>query len=883
MHAADVFLVFKGCSMYALPQILLMAVLVTSVQADVPGEPFLAVPRAAVAPVVDGALDDAAWKTAACQPFLFDKGTFLPVNEGTRTRSFLTWDDEKLYVGFEAGEPNPDGLMLRRTGRDFGSLDDDDTAWLWLQVPDGSEYYRFCLSSGGFIFDEQGLNSEWSADLESAAEVGADAWTAEFSIPWADIGGPPQPGQVWRANFTRHRIVGPPKFSEWSNTGPAARKPHLFGYLRFVDTAPVIHELGLGTELPGRNRLTAKVAAPDEGTSLRIRHADGDDGVAGIPLPRTAGRNVTLDYPLTTRTPGKLVVELSRGANVFMRLPVKTSVEPAIRAGRIDESLELLAGMAVEPEYETLRAALEDLRSRGEAALAAADEVIAVAHDAGKSVPRERWGEVAAPVLEFQDVTQQPVLWTQHALARSFPTTVPPKIERLEKLEIAAAVNELEAVAVLVRNVFFPDDIDLRIELGEVEPVEGEGGNPMRRANIRLAEALMIPTRAHGVTADPVSTLGKAGVFHVPMNQTREIWVEVDTAGVSPGLYRIPVQVHPLDYEAGVLVSSFVLEVRVWDFALPDELPISVFNFDYTRAQTGHPDYMNDQRRCYTDVFQVTGIPGPEEDGSADFSVLDPVLARLPDDAQAFMEVWFMRSNGWQERFGPWVRNLVDYMRSQGLSYDRWFLHIFDESASDDFLECATQVKEADPRVRISTTHMAEDEERLRMFVPLIDIWIPIFRHLDKPGLEVMKASGKPVWTYDCGTTPMFSTTRHRFLPWRAWRYGLDGVTLWTYSQNNWNDPPHEHNFGQFFRAADGGTVPSKRWVAWRDGLEDYMYLVLYEDELSKRGGPSAEDEDLLEQARACGDENPPPIERYHDVRNAIAERILALRAAGLP
>ena len=852
--------------------------LISSSRADPPGEPFLAVPRAGEAPVIDGALDDAAWKTAACQPFLFDKRSFRPVDEGTRTRSFLSWDDEKLYVGFEASEPNPDGLMLRRTGRDFGSLDDDDTVWFWIQAPDANAYYRFCVSSGGFIFDEQGMNSEWNADLESAAEVGADAWKAEFSIPWAAIGGPPQPEQVWRANFTRHRIVGPPKFSEWSNSGPAARAPHLFGYLRFVDSAPAIRELKLGTDLPGRNRLTARVAAPDDGSSLRVRHADGDDGVAVLGLPQGAGRNVTLDYPITTRTPGKLVVELAGGEEVYLRLPIKTSLEPTIRADHINESLVLLAGMAAEPGNETLWAALEDLRSRGEAALASADEVIAAAHRAGKSVPQGTWREVAAPVLEFQEVTRQPVIWTQHALARSFPATVPAKIGRLDKIEIAAAVNELEAAALLVRSVFFDDDVDLRIELGEVERIEGERENPLRRSHIRIAEALMIPTRAHGVTADPVSTLGNAGVFHLPVSETREIWFEADTAGLSPGLYRIPVQIHPLDYEAGILVTSFVLEVRVWDFELPDEIPIAVYNFDYTRGLSGNHDYAEDQRRARTSVFHVTNIPVAEEDGSADFSVLDDRLARLPDNAQAFMEVWFMRAGGWKDNFGPWVRSLAAYMQSQGLDYDRWFLHIFDESASDDFLECATKVKEADPRVRISSTHMAHDAERQRLFVPVIDIWMPIYRALDRPELAIMKESGKPVWTYDCGTTPMFSTTRHRFLPWRAWRYDLDGVTLWTYSQNNWNDPPYEHNFGQFFGSSHGGTVPSKRWIAWREGLEDYLYLVRYEEELAKRGGPAEEDEALLALARECGAEDPPGIERYYEVREAIAARILELR-----
>ena len=80
------------------------------------------------------------------------------------------------------------------------------------------------------------------------------------------------------------------------------------------------------------------------------------------------------------------------------------------------------------------------------------------------------------------------------------------------------------------------------------------------------------------------------------------------------------------------------------------------------------------------------------------------------------------------------------------------------------------------------------EPERIRELSPYIDIWCPIFRDLDELGLEEMQATGKPVWMYDCGTTPLFSTSQHRFLPWRAWRYNLDGVTLWTCSQSHWND-----------------------------------------------------------------------------------------------
>ncbi len=496
---------------------------------------------------------------------------------------------------------------------------------------------------------------------------------------------------------------------------------------------------------------------------------------------------------------------------------------------------------------------------------------------AGKTVPQEEWERAAEPVQEFERVIQQPVLWTQNPLARSGPGITPAEVKRLKRIDVAAAVNEQEAAALLVRNVFAEGDVDLRIEMGAVEREEGEADHPLHRANITLAEALMIPTRAHGVTAEPVSPLGKAGVFHVPLNQTREIWFMVDTAGVSPGTYTVPIHLHPLVWDADVLSSEFELRVEILDIELPTKMPISVYAFDYSRGVSGNPAYLADLLRCGTDTFHVTGVPPPDGEGHADFTQMDSMLDHLPEGAQAILEVWFMRSRSWQPHYETWVQELVGYMKSRGLDYDRWALHIFDESANDDFLECAQAIKRIDPGFRISQDHMGSPE-RMREFEPYVDIWIPIFRDLDKPGLEVMRASGKPVWMYDCGTTPMFATSRHRFLPWRAWRYHLDGVTIWTYSQNHWNDPPRDQNFGMFFSAADGGSIPSKRFEAWREGLDDYRYLHLYDAELDKLGRTTPRDEEILKQARELGAESPSPIERYDEVRTRIAHRILELQ-----
>ena len=100
-------------------------------------------------------------------------------------------------------------------------------------------------------------------------------------------------------------------------------------------------------------------------------------------------------------------------------------------------------------------------------------------------------------------------------------------------------------------------------------------------------------------------------------------------------------------------------------------MPIAVYHFDYSRGLSRNRDYMSDLKRCHTSVFHLTGIPNPDDDDHADFSSLNSVLRRLPEDGELVMEVWFMRLAGWQPRFATWIRELADHMKSRGLGYDR--------------------------------------------------------------------------------------------------------------------------------------------------------------------------------------------------------------------
>ena len=500
------------------------------------------------------------------------------------------------------------------------------------------------------------------------------------------------------------------------------------------------------------------------------------------------------------------------------------------------------------------------------------------------------WKALVGPVRAFQQETQQPLLWTQNPFAKSRPSSMPPSVESVEVLDIRAAVNELETAALLISNVFGKDDLELRIQVGEPEAVDtngeaskasGDGKEPLRLSDIEVAEAMMFRTGGGGVIAEPVVRLDAAGRIRVPAGQTREVWLTIDTTDVRPGRYDIPVAIHPLDYSTGLKPMRVLVRVRIWDIELPKKMPISVYNFDYGRGAYENPQYLEDMLRHRVNVFFVPNVPGPDENGHADFSTLDTAIERLSPHGQLFLEVWFMRqSNGWRSHYAQWVRELAAYMTSRGLDYEDWLLQVYDESMSDQFLQCAKQIKQADPNVRIFQDHMAP-AERVREFAPYIDVWCPVHHQLtDSNGLEAMRATGKPVWTYECGTTPVETPRKHRGVTWRAWHHKLDGTTYWTYSDCKWNDPSVRENYGVIYRSVTGGPITSKRWEAWREGQDDYLYLTVYEDELAKGGEPSEKDRALLDEAHETATKGQVEMDQYDRLRRRVAHRILELRGA---
>jgi len=182
-------------------------------------------PRAETAPVIDGSLDDPAWRSA---PWTDD---FVDIRGGSmaaprhRTRARLLWDDEYLFIGATMEEPHVWGTLTERDAviyRDndfevFIDPDADTHLYYELEINALATVWDLMLikpyRDGGPAIDAwdiRGLRTGVAVDGTLNDPGDEDrGWSVEIAIPWAILEeaagrpAPPEPGDRWRINFSR--------------------------------------------------------------------------------------------------------------------------------------------------------------------------------------------------------------------------------------------------------------------------------------------------------------------------------------------------------------------------------------------------------------------------------------------------------------------------------------------------------------------------------------------------------------------------------------------------------------------------------------------------------------------------------------------------------
>jgi hypothetical protein len=175
--------------------------------------------------VVDGKLDDAAWKAAAWTDWFVDiEGAGKP-KPRFKTRAKMSWDADYLYICAEMEEPD---LWATYDKHDMVIFHENDFEVFLDPDGDGLHYFEFEINA---------LNTGWDLHLAKPYKDGGKAedgweipglktavglrgtlnrsgdrdegWVVEMAFPWSAFNrGPraavaPKVSDVWRANFSR--------------------------------------------------------------------------------------------------------------------------------------------------------------------------------------------------------------------------------------------------------------------------------------------------------------------------------------------------------------------------------------------------------------------------------------------------------------------------------------------------------------------------------------------------------------------------------------------------------------------------------------------------------------------------------------------------------
>jgi hypothetical protein len=182
-------------------------------------------PHASAPPVIDGWLNDAAWRAADWTDLFVDIEGATKPKPRFDTRVKMLWDDTYFYVGAELREPH---VWATLTQHDSVIFHDPDFEVFIDPDGDGLEYYEFEINARGTFWDlflakpyKQGGKAQnaWEIPgLKSAVWVEGTlndphdtdrGWSVELAFPWKVLGdfahrpSPPHDGDQWRVNFSR--------------------------------------------------------------------------------------------------------------------------------------------------------------------------------------------------------------------------------------------------------------------------------------------------------------------------------------------------------------------------------------------------------------------------------------------------------------------------------------------------------------------------------------------------------------------------------------------------------------------------------------------------------------------------------------------------------
>ena len=157
-------------------------------------------------PVIDGKLDDEAWKTAAVLKDFYQVNPGDNIAPSKQTEVLIGYDAKTLYIAFRASD---DAGKVRATVPKRDNIFADDYVGVYLDTfHDQRKAYALFFSPLGVQADGTqvaGTGEDYSLDIvmESKGTVNEDGFIIEVAIPFKSLRYEAGKGKIWGAHFFR--------------------------------------------------------------------------------------------------------------------------------------------------------------------------------------------------------------------------------------------------------------------------------------------------------------------------------------------------------------------------------------------------------------------------------------------------------------------------------------------------------------------------------------------------------------------------------------------------------------------------------------------------------------------------------------------------------
>jgi hypothetical protein len=245
-----------------------------------PAAPHAQAVRVLQPPVIDGRLDDEAWRAAQAIRAFTQKSPVEGAAPTVRTTVRVIYDDDALYVAVDCDQPGAP-VVERLTRRDR----EVETDWVSVSLDtrrDGKSAFVFEVNAGGALldavrFNDTDLSTDWDENWDARVAVRDHGWSVEYRIPFRILRFQTLPVQSWGFEVRRY-VSMKQETDEWALvsrtaggevshygkldglTGLSARtpfelRPFVLGRVRRQDatqlTVPTLGDTTFTGDLPG--------------------------------------------------------------------------------------------------------------------------------------------------------------------------------------------------------------------------------------------------------------------------------------------------------------------------------------------------------------------------------------------------------------------------------------------------------------------------------------------------------------------------------------------------------------------------------------------------------------------------------------------------------